>query len=396
MINRDRTLDMDFVLGCRHDVFLQESFPRSISFYPAYDCPDSAEIKCECGTSIYFHQRLNRTTVRPPSQLASEGFYGLDEVVASDCWHHFVTLFSSLKFRHSSDYLLAASGMASRFSGYFLLPNSYIGQRYLAGLWMRNLPSDLCWWVKVIEGHCVPSRAEPYRAPTWSWASVDFDGESPCSPVVYHSNFGKKFEQSKNFRIRRAETQLATSDVGKYTYGSVCGGLLRIKGILIAAQIFTHPYLEADARHTIQFLEADALDDDYYPCFWPNVYLDVQGSFKPITNEPSPAVNVLDLPIAGDLEDKEALVSVDVVEDQVQEDFLCSSTKVWICLVGNIVNGGLCALILKEREKANFRRFERVGYLHNRVRAFGFQSYGWHNNFMRRVERAGETTVEIL
>ncbi|KAM0134427.1 hypothetical protein ACHAO1_005639 [Botrytis cinerea] len=286
--------------------------------------------------------------------------------------------------------------MASRFSGYFLLPNSYIGQRYLAGLWMRNLPSDLCWWVKVIEGHCVPSRAEPYRAPTWSWASVDFDGESPCSPVAYHSNFGKKFEQSKNFRIRRAETQLATSDVGKYTYGSVCGGLLRIKGILIAAQIFIHPYLEADARHTIQFLEADALDDDYYPCFWPNVYLDVQGSFKPITNEPSPAVNVLDLPIAGDLEDKEVLVSVDVVEDQVQEDFLCSSTKVWICLVGNIVNGGLCALILKEREKANFRRFERVGYLHNRVRAFGFQSYGWHNNFMRRVERAGETTVEIL
>ena len=122
MINRDRTLDMDFVLGCRQfalletyyltwlltlfsDVFLQKSFPRSISFYPAYDCPDSAEIKCECGTSIYFHQRLNRTTVRPPSQLASEGFYGLDEVVASDCWHHFVTLFSSFKFRHSSEFV---------------------------------------------------------------------------------------------------------------------------------------------------------------------------------------------------------------------------------------------------------------------------------------------------
>ncbi|TGO09991.1 hypothetical protein BTUL_0148g00260 [Botrytis tulipae] len=292
--------------------------------------------------------------------------------------------------------MLQTAGIADCFSWYFLHRDEQLGQLYLAGLWMPSLASDLCWWVKVIEDHCVPSRAKPYRAPTWSWASVDFEGESPCSPVVYHSNFGEKFEQSAKFCIRHASTQIAPLVLGISAYGSVCDGLLRIRCILIAAQIFTHPYLEVDARHTTQFLEADALDEDYDPYFWPNVYLDVQGSFEPITSKPSPAVDILDLPIAGDLEDKVSLMSIDVVEDKSQVDYLCSETKVWICMVGSVGGGGICALVLKEREKVNFRRFERVGYLHNRVGAVGFEEYGWHNNFMRRAERAGQIVIEIV
>lgn len=295
-----------------------------------------------------------------------------------------------------NSYLLAASDMVYCFSWYFLSPDEQLGQLYLAGLWLPNLPSDLCWWVEVIEGHCAPSRAKPYRAPTWSWASVDFEGESPCRSVVYHSNFGEKFEQSAKFCVRYAATHMAPLIVKRSAYGSVCGGLIRIKCILIAAQIFTHPYLEVDARHTIQFLEADALDEDYDPYFWPNVYLDVQGSFEPIMSEPSPAADVLDLPIAGDLEDKVSLMSIDVVEDKTLEDYLRSDTKVWICMVGNVVEGGICALVLKEREKANFRQFERVGYLHNSVGAVGFEKSSWQNNFMRRAEKAGQTVIEIV
>ncbi|TGO82349.1 hypothetical protein BPOR_0854g00040 [Botrytis porri] len=326
----------------------------------------------------------------------SEVLYDLDDDGESDCWHHFVTLFSSFKFKNASDSLLAASGTVQCFSFYFYLPNQQLGQLYLAGLWIRTLPSDLCWWVKVIEGHCVPSRAKRRCAPTWSWASVDCKGKKPCSPVVYHSNFQEKFEQSEKFRIRHAETQVMPPHVGGFVYGPVCDGLIRIRCILIAAQIFTHPYFEVDAEHTIQFLEADALDEDYDPYFWPNVYLDVRGSFEPIMSKPSLAANILDLPIAGDLEDKDSTMSVDVIEYNAPEDYLCSDTKVWICMVGNIVDGGICALILKECEKANFRRFERVGYLHNRVGAVGSENYGWQNNFMRRAERAGQIVIEML
>ncbi|KAF7916483.1 hypothetical protein EAE99_009665 [Botrytis elliptica] len=392
----DATLSRVFVIGCRHDLTLQTSFSWSIRFYSAQIYAPNREIKCECGTSIYFCRRPSYINERPLPPPTREVVYDLDKDGASDCWHHFVTLFSSFKFQHASDYLLAASGIVHCFSWYFLHSNAQLGQLYLAGLWTCNLPSDLCWWVKVIEDHCVPSRAKPYRAPTWSWASVDFEEKSPCSPVVYHSNFGEKFEQSTKFCIHHAATQMAPSAVGKYVYGPVCDGLIRIRCILIAAQIFTHPYLEFDARHTTQFLEADALDEDYDPYFWPNVYLDVQGSFEPAMSRPFPAANILDLPITGDLEDKGFLLSEDVVEDKTQEDYLCSDTKVWICMVGNIVDGGICALVLKEREKAIFRRFERVGYLHNRVGAVGSENYGWHNNFMRRVERTGGRVIEIV
>ncbi|KAF5874194.1 putative heterokaryon incompatibility protein [Botrytis fragariae] len=358
MMNPDVTLGRIFVLGCRQIPSLGPSdFTQHRVLHPV--------VKLNANVPNYDNEKLL-------PQLTNEVLYNLDEDGASECWHHFVTLFSSFKFKHASESL------------------------YLAGLWMRNLPSDLCWWVKVIEGNCVPSRAKPYRAPTWSWASVDFEGESPCSPVVYHSNFGEKFEQSAKFCIRYAATQIAPPAVGRSVYGSVCDGLIRIRCILIAAQIFTHPYLEFDARHTIQFLEADALDEDYDPYFWPNVYLDVQGSFESIMSKLSPAANILDLPIAGDLEDKLSAMNVDVVEDKTQEDYLCSDTKVWICMVGNIVDSGICALVLKEHERANFRRFKRVGYLHNRVGAVGFENYGWHNNFMRRAERAGQIVIEIV
>ncbi|KAF7956969.1 hypothetical protein EAE96_004292 [Botrytis aclada] len=385
----------DDVSGCRPGLTLQNSSSRTIYFIGGRTTVPDCEIKFKRGTSIYFRHKASFTDLRTLPLLQNEVVYDLDKDVPSDCWHHFVTIFSRLKTKNASDYLNAASGVAHGFSGYFRLPDEQLGQIYLAGLWTLNLPSDLCWWFKVTEDDCVPSRAKPYRAPTWSWASVDFEG-SRCSPVFYHSNSGEKFEQSAKFCIRHASTQMAPSVVKTNTFGSVSDGLLRIKGILIAAQIFMHPSLEVDARHTIQFLEADELDEDYDPCFWPNVYLDVKGFFEPIMSNTSAAANISDLPIAGDLEIKEHLMSAVVVEDKTQEDILCSHTKVWICMVGNIVDGGICALVLRERRKRNFRRFERVGYLHNRVKAVGIQNYGWHNDFMRRAERVGEIVIEMV
>ncbi|TGO50017.1 hypothetical protein BOTNAR_0409g00040 [Botryotinia narcissicola] len=332
---------------------------------------DDQRFQVDSGLKGSHFQTAVRTTPNPVSQLAiSDSLY--------------------------NSYLLAASGIVDCFSWYFWHHDKQLGQLYLAGLWKSSLASDLCWWVKAIEDRCVHSRAKPYRAPTWSWASVDFEGEPPCRQVVYHSNFGEKFEQSAKFCIRHASTQIAPLVLRISLYGSVCDGLIRNRCILIAAQIFKHPYLEVDARHTTQFLEADALDEDFDPYFWPNVYLDVQGSFEPITSKPSPAVDILDLPIAGDLEDNVPRMSIDVVKDKSQVDHLCSETKVWICMVGIVGGGGICALVVKEREKVNFRRFERVGYLHNRVGAVGFENYGWHNNFMRRAERAGQIVIEIV
>ena len=46
------------------------------------------------------------------------------------------------------------------------------GDQYLAGLWRRHLPLQLLWSLSlgVVKP---PTRPKPYRAPSWSWASLD-------------------------------------------------------------------------------------------------------------------------------------------------------------------------------------------------------------------------------
>lgn len=43
--------------------------------------------------------------------------------------------------------------------------------RYLAGLWKENIILDLCWITDTREKS--RGRCHPYRAPSWSWASLD-------------------------------------------------------------------------------------------------------------------------------------------------------------------------------------------------------------------------------
>lgn len=61
----------------------------------------------------------------------------------------------------SSDKLPALSGIAARQA-------EITRDQYLAGMWRESLRSDLGWWVQ----DPIQSRPE-WRAPTWSWASVE-------------------------------------------------------------------------------------------------------------------------------------------------------------------------------------------------------------------------------
>ncbi|KAI1491221.1 heterokaryon incompatibility protein-domain-containing protein [Biscogniauxia mediterranea] len=51
------------------------------------------------------------------------------------------------------------------------------GTAYLAGLWEDTLLEDLLWETQLDEGELLPRPAE-YRAPSWSWASIDSDVKS--------------------------------------------------------------------------------------------------------------------------------------------------------------------------------------------------------------------------
>ncbi|KAK4494316.1 hypothetical protein PRZ48_014614 [Zasmidium cellare] len=87
-----------------------------------------------------------------------------------DHWKLVVERYSTTGLSHESDKLIALAGIAQ------LMANRIRG-RYVAGMWEKYLASQLTWRVRTAyeNGRLLyPSRRpKTYRAPTFSWASVD-------------------------------------------------------------------------------------------------------------------------------------------------------------------------------------------------------------------------------
>lgn len=79
-------------------------------------------------------------------------------------WHKLVEQYTKCSLTMDEDKLVAISGIAK-------LVQRKLEDDYLAGLWRRSLLEDLLWEVR---GDGVGAqRPDRYRAPSWSWASVD-------------------------------------------------------------------------------------------------------------------------------------------------------------------------------------------------------------------------------
>jgi Heterokaryon incompatibility protein (HET) len=80
-------------------------------------------------------------------------------------WNRIVDLYTRCDLTRASDKLIALSGIASEFHRTRLSADD----QYLAGLWKSQLPNALLW-----QGATTTcSRPREYRAPSWSWASID-------------------------------------------------------------------------------------------------------------------------------------------------------------------------------------------------------------------------------
>lgn len=78
-------------------------------------------------------------------------------------WTKIIQAYSPRSLTYPADKLPALSGLARRFS-------QKTGCSYLAGHWRENLVATLAWY---ISDPIVRSAEEVFRAPSWSWASVD-------------------------------------------------------------------------------------------------------------------------------------------------------------------------------------------------------------------------------
>jgi hypothetical protein len=93
----------------------------------------------------------------------------------TEWWSEAIRLYSEAEITYPRDRLPALSGIARRI-------HDSSGHDYLAGLW-RNafIEQQLCWFVDRVfriggHGTCVQVKRSPrpiYRAPSWSWVSID-------------------------------------------------------------------------------------------------------------------------------------------------------------------------------------------------------------------------------
>ncbi|KAK1948896.1 heterokaryon incompatibility protein [Colletotrichum sublineola] len=102
------------------------------------------------------------------SQLATSGNNLNDPTFYHRVWNSVAQAYSDTRLTKSSDKLIALSGIAKYFA-------TRINDVYVVSMWRRYLASSLLWQVeKQAQVDGSPStRPDTYRAPSFSWASVD-------------------------------------------------------------------------------------------------------------------------------------------------------------------------------------------------------------------------------
>lgn len=211
------------------------SFTRSQLFF---EC--SEELSCEA-TDIS-NPSLNNTFDYPLRYLPLSIFQDsnaqqdpelfsinrLDQLTKAQCldlWHKMVQMYSPLALSDPNDKLAALSGLARRFHSRLQTP-------YYAGLWSANLRSEICWARAHTKRSQRPSRANNgavgYRAPTWSWASVDGEVE-----IDYRGTSSSSW----SFEILEAYTTPLKGD----KFAQLADGRLGLRGTMFVVR-------EEDAR----------------------------------------------------------------------------------------------------------------------------------------------------
>nr|OQO27333.1 hypothetical protein B0A51_07587 [Rachicladosporium sp. CCFEE 5018]OQO30178.1 hypothetical protein B0A51_03522 [Rachicladosporium sp. CCFEE 5018] len=131
---------------CNEEPWIDESFPDGFSC-----CPDYEPV---------IGWPFNSTHVVQPKSVSGLGPGIPNLTSAYALWHETIDAYRSCDLSFpDKDILVALAGIAERFG------RSYEHQ-YVAGLFEAHLPYDLLWQHK-------GERSEIYRAPTWSWASID-------------------------------------------------------------------------------------------------------------------------------------------------------------------------------------------------------------------------------
>ncbi|KAF2708994.1 HET-domain-containing protein [Pleomassaria siparia CBS 279.74] len=150
-------------------------------------------------------------------------------------WLHIVEMYSSREISLPSDKLPALAGIAKEVS-------ILLGPSYYAGIWGdNNLVRQLSWYTYANESR--PTAPKDYRAPTWSWASV----QGPVVMRTWDEDFDKEEDDPKPVcEVLRIATTLKNSTL---PFGEVNSGHLILRGKIRQGWLIESK--EEDEDHTI-------------------------------------------------------------------------------------------------------------------------------------------------
>ena len=137
-----------------------------------------------------------------------------------DHWPKLVEEYTQHKLTLGKDKLPALSGLAK-----YIVTRTEGSTRedYIGGMWSPNLKTDLLWESSWDDPDHLPRRPAEWRAPTWSWASID-------GPVVY-SKADIIFKNNEDFEptyggVGNPHVTLQGQD----PYGRITAASLLLKG----------------------------------------------------------------------------------------------------------------------------------------------------------------------
>ncbi|OGM46136.1 hypothetical protein ABOM_004891 [Aspergillus bombycis] len=152
-------------------------------------------------------------------------------------WYRLVALYSRRCLTFPSDKLPAISGIAREYG-------KVLGSAYVAGLWGNSLVEGLTWQPL---GRC--RAVHEYRAPSWSWASVD----------------GMVDELYREIRPIASVLDLNVDVDGDNPYGRVKSGWIRIEAPLFPLFLVDYEGLVAKGSTGLQTI--DGGDEGFYLMF---------------------------------------------------------------------------------------------------------------------------------
>lgn len=173
-------------------------------------------------------------------------------------WRTILKQYTKCRLTFFKDKLVAISGMARLF-------REPLCDTYCAGPWIVRMPTELLWkrGIRFFPKSALPKpMRECYRAPSWSWASMD----KPVVPSDLHDK-----GQNEVVILVEIKSCHATSKTGD-AFSEVSSGIIRLSGFLSRMQLRPQPDAES-VTHWSAFLN-DIWLDDADPWGLPRVILD--------------------------------------------------------------------------------------------------------------------------